>query len=276
MPNKIQDTFEAEVRHYLRHVEGAFSYESMVADHLDVDKYRPWGEVINNYHKIEGSDLFSSGCGSAGDLLVMHQMGAKSVTGVEVDEELANLARIRLKSAGDVKFDISTYAGRKLPYDDDTFDIITSIHVVEHVGHVRLYLSELLRVLRPGGILFMDCPNRFYPYEQHTMLKYVHLLPHAVRDVLMRMIAHNKPAIGESPFKDKCGALIGMKPPFAAQIMRYLKQESAKYPNTIEDAHFHDFGAFNLPYAARYHFANPYRIYRHASAFRLIVRRKAV
>jgi 2-polyprenyl-3-methyl-5-hydroxy-6-metoxy-1,4-benzoquinol methylase len=272
MPNKTQDTFEKHVRHYLRSVEGAFSYESMVANHLDVDKYRPWGEIINSYHKIKDSDVFSSGCGSAGDLQIMHEMGAKSVTGVEVDEELANLARIRLKSAGDIKFDISTYTGRELPYDNDMFDIITSIHVVEHVGHVQLYLSELLRVLRPGGILFLDFPNRFYPYEQHTMLKYIHLLPHAVRDVFLRLIAHNKPAVGVSPFKDKCGALIGMKPPFAAQVMHYLKQENAKYPHTIEDAYFHDFGKFNLPYAARYHYANPYRIYKHASAFRLIAR----
>ena len=277
MSETVPATFEAEVRHYLRNVEGAFSYESMVADHLDVDKYRPWGEVINHYHKIKDCDIFSSGCGSAGDLLVMHDMGAKSVTGVEVDEELADLARTRLNSAGgNIKFDISTYGGRDLPYDDESFDIITSIHVVEHVGHVRHYLSELLRVLRPGGILFMDCPNRFYPYEQHTMLKYVHLIPHTIRDIFMRLAAHNKPAIGVSPFKDKCGALIGMKPPYASQIMHCLKREYTKYPHTIEDAHFHDFGAFHLPYAKRYHYANPYRIYRHASAFRLIARRKAV
>jgi 2-polyprenyl-3-methyl-5-hydroxy-6-metoxy-1,4-benzoquinol methylase len=273
MQKQSSETFEDQVRHYLRNVEGAFSYESMVADHLDVEKYRPWGETIDHYHKIKGSDVFSSGCGSAGDLLVMHEMGARSVAGIEVEDELADLARSRLISAGNINFDISTYAGQELPYDDCSFDIITSIHVIEHVGHVHLYLAELLRVLRPGGILFVDCPNRFYPYEQHTMLKYVHLLPHKLRDVFMKMIAHNKPDVGVSPFRDKCGALIGMKPPFASYIMRCLKRERSRYPHKIEDAYFHDFGSTNIPYSARWHWANPYRVYKHASAFRFIARR---
>ncbi len=266
----MPDAFEIQVRDYLRPVEGSFSYESMVANHLDVDKYRPWAETINHYHLIKGADVFSSGCGSAGDLWVMQDMGAASITGIEVDETLAELARTRLRGAGNIKFDVSTYAGQDLPYDDAQFDIITSIHVIEHVADASAYLSELLRVLRPGGILFLDCPNRFYRVEQHTMLPYVHLLPHTLRDILLRLIARNPSPIGVSPFRDKCGALIGMKTPFAAQIMHFLKSMQNRFPHHTVDAYFHDYGSFRKPYG-KSRLLNAQSIYRHASAFRLVV-----
>ncbi len=272
MPGANRPSFEEQVREYLQPVAGSFAYEGMVENHLDIEKYRPWAEVINHYHPIDGADVFSSGCGSAGDLQVMHEKGAASVSGIEVEEKLAELARTRLRDAGVASFDISTYPGRELPYRDASFDIITSIHVVEHVGHVRAYLSELLRVLKPGGILFLDCPNRFYPIEQHTGLRYVHLLPNVIRDLLMRVIVRGRPPVGVSPLRDKCGALIGMKPPFAAQIMRCMKAKQEHYPHRIEDAFFHDFNQFHHPYGKK-RLLNARAIYHHAPAFRLVASR---
>lgn len=48
-----------------------------------------------------------------------------------------------------------------LPPADDGFDVVISTQVLEHVGDPRLYLSECLRVLRPGGRLLLSTHGTF-------------------------------------------------------------------------------------------------------------------
>lgn len=57
--------------------------------------------------------------------------------------------------------------GERLPFADDTFDLILSNEVIEHVADDRAYAAEMARVARPGGRLVIFAPNRWYPVEQH-------------------------------------------------------------------------------------------------------------
>jgi len=58
-------------------------------------------------------------------------------------------------------------AGEHLPYPDQSFDVIVSNEVIEHVRDDRAVVGEIARALRPGGRLVLFCPNRWYPVEQH-------------------------------------------------------------------------------------------------------------
>lgn len=49
--------------------------------------------------------------------------------------------------------------GVELPFQDDSFDIVTSWHVIEHVTDVRETLAEWNRIVRPGGILVLETPD---------------------------------------------------------------------------------------------------------------------
>jgi ubiquinone/menaquinone biosynthesis C-methylase UbiE len=50
---------------------------------------------------------------------------------------------------------------RKLPFPDSYADEVLSIHVIEHFYHweVSALLAEWVRVLKPGGVLILECPN---------------------------------------------------------------------------------------------------------------------
>lgn len=53
-----------------------------------------------------------------------------------------------------------------MPYADRTFDLITSISVIEHIPAVERALSEMYRCLKPGGRLLLttDCGEAGKPY----------------------------------------------------------------------------------------------------------------
>jgi SAM-dependent methyltransferase len=48
-------------------------------------------------------------------------------------------------------FPVADYDGRRIPFEDDSFDVVFSSHVLEHVKDLDAFLVEIKRVLRPGG-----------------------------------------------------------------------------------------------------------------------------
>jgi SAM-dependent methyltransferase len=58
----------------------------------------------------------------------------------------------------------------RIPYPDNTFDCIVSLSVIEHVPATELALSELYRVLAPGGRLLVttDCSQEAKPYAENV------------------------------------------------------------------------------------------------------------
>jgi len=67
-----------------------------------------------------------------------------------------------------------------LPFADQTFDVVFSNAVIEHVGgeeEQRRFVAEALRV---GRRAFITTPNRWFPVEVHTRLPLVHWLPDSV------------------------------------------------------------------------------------------------
>ena len=62
---------------------------------------------------------------------------------------------------------IALGVGEQLPFADDSFDLILSNEVLEHVADDRACAVEMARVTRPGGRIVIFAPNRWYPVEQH-------------------------------------------------------------------------------------------------------------
>lgn len=170
--------FRRQVENYLKDYRRHRNFENLVENHLDYSRFYDWIDQVAEYQNVPGSIVLSSGCGSAGDLMAFLEKGALEVHGVEVEPQLVELARSRFKGTSyESAVEIHQYQGRKLPFLDNAFNIIFSIHVIEHVEDRLLYLSEIFRVLKPGGILFLDVPNRYYRLEQHTDLPLIHCLP---------------------------------------------------------------------------------------------------
>jgi ubiquinone/menaquinone biosynthesis C-methylase UbiE len=82
--------------------------------------------------------------------------------------------------------------GRDLPFADETFDVVHSSAVLEHVGsreNQMQFIRELTRVARRA--VFMTTPNRWFPVEVHTVLPFVHWLPAPWFRAVLRQLGHD-------------------------------------------------------------------------------------
>ncbi len=101
-----------------------------------------------------GGDVLDIGT-HAGDFTVRigERTAADRLHGVEFIAEHAEVARRR----GVLVVEADLEDG--LPYDDDSFDVVTANQVIEHLRGTDRFLSEVRRVLRPGGLACISTNN---------------------------------------------------------------------------------------------------------------------
>lgn len=94
---------------------------------------------------------FGCGTGAGSKLLIA---AGHTVTGVDASESGIQLARAQVPSGTFHHLDDES----DLPFENATFDACVCTEVIEHLLDVRGFLSEMHRVLVPGGILFITTP----------------------------------------------------------------------------------------------------------------------
>lgn len=102
-----------------------------------------------------GGDVLEVGCGEGRgiDLLM-----AKARTFTAVDKIKAVIDRLQAKHPKGrfLSMNIPPLSG----LHDNAYDVVVSFQVIEHIEDDMLFLREIHRVLRPGGIAFFTTPNR--------------------------------------------------------------------------------------------------------------------
>ena len=103
-------------------------------------------------HARPGAEILDIGCGSGDRLLVYQRMGY-SAYGVEISQS-ADYARDHLN--------LRVRRGTLLEahYEDNQFDVVTLYNVLEHLHDPEAELAEIHRILKPGGAIVVDVPNR--------------------------------------------------------------------------------------------------------------------
>jgi len=64
-------------------------------------------------------------------------------------------------------------SANQIPYPDNSFDLVFSDNVLEHLEHPELVFQEVFRVLKPGGVFLAKTPNKY-----HYMPLIARLTPH--------------------------------------------------------------------------------------------------
>lgn len=109
---------------------------------------QPFGKIFP-YDRYSGKRVLEVGCGMGCMAMNWAESGA-NITAVDLNPVAIQQTRQRFALFG-LQGDINEADGELLPFEDATFDYVYSWGVLHHSPNTSKSISELLRVLRPGG-----------------------------------------------------------------------------------------------------------------------------
>lgn len=138
--------------------------------------YRYLVEAADIIRPVKGN-LLDVGCGK-GDMVQLAAQHGWESQGVEFfgHGSGTNIKSV-LTERGLLGINIHEYDGVTFPFPDESFDIVLSNQVFEHVPDLDRILSEVSRVLRPGGALICTFPYQDAIREGHSNVLFAHWFP---------------------------------------------------------------------------------------------------
>ena len=176
---KVNKLFPLPVHPFNLQNEGKMTYAQW--------QFEKGSETIKFYtEKYSVSDMFKDktvldiGCGAAGKSLYYASLGAKMVHGADVVERYREESKkLSIEKELEDKFQFHLCDAKNLEFEDGTFDTIIMNDSMEHVAEPEEVVKECMRVLKPGGRLFINfCPYH-HPFGAHLSdvigIPWVHL-----------------------------------------------------------------------------------------------------
>ncbi len=103
--------------------------------------------ALTKYASVRDKDILELGPGMTIEIVLKaKEDGARSVAIVDIEQYLTH------QQALDNGINYQIYDGKKIPFPDESFDLIWSSSVFEHIRFPKITVEETYRLLRPGGI----------------------------------------------------------------------------------------------------------------------------
>lgn len=128
-----------------------------------------------------GKSVLDMGCGASGKSLYYISIGAEKVVGVDIVPHYKKEAEDFARELGfEDRFTFILGDALNLPVADGSFDVVIMNDFMEHIYDPEKALQEALRVLAPGGRVYINFPPYFHPTGIHMSdvigIPWVHML----------------------------------------------------------------------------------------------------
>ena len=124
----------------------------------------------NSNTSLEGKVCLDLGCGSGGGTISLAQQGVRKVIGLDLQESLLRQGNEYLNSKYNSylqQLDFVRGDGSSLPFRYDSFDVVISNDVLEHMEAPALVMKEIFRVLKEDGVAELSFSTYFGPRASH-------------------------------------------------------------------------------------------------------------
>jgi SAM-dependent methyltransferase len=167
-PRKVDDPLHSSELQFLHHRRP--SEPPDVAGEPPPARFpnRPWRNRVQESFEVAtllrllrvppGGRLLEVGCGRGIGLVPLaHHARPATLCGLDIDGELLEHATVRLAETG-VEATLRLGDIRALPFDDGSVDVVVDFGTCYHVARPQAALSEIERVLAPGGLFVTESP----------------------------------------------------------------------------------------------------------------------
>ena len=154
-----------------------------------------WVEHWHRYHFAarwaKGLRVLDVACGEGygSALLARH---AAHVTGVDLSPDA--IAHAKKEYAGLTNIEFIAASCAQMPLPDASFDVVVSFETVEHITVQQEFLAEIARVLKPGGVLVMSCPNKLEYSDKRNFQNEFHV-KELYREELTALVSSRFPEV---------------------------------------------------------------------------------
>jgi SAM-dependent methyltransferase len=127
-----------------------------------------------------------------------------SVVGIDLSDRFEDAGTVLAREKGVANICFARTDGQALPFRTDAFDSVFSHAVIEHVADPLAYLREIRRVLKPGGLVFLQTAPYLAPSGAHlprlkVPVPYYLFLGRRLSFALARWLAAHVPASLDAP-----------------------------------------------------------------------------
>lgn len=133
-----------------------------------------------------------AGCGGGRFVIALAKLGVKKVCGIDISREAIEHGKKRVAERGlSENTEFMEASVLNIPFEDGTFDYVISSGVIHHTPDPHKGFQELVRVLKPGGILFLSVYGRggllWYANDifRYTVCK---IMPFRIMNEIFKMI----------------------------------------------------------------------------------------
>lgn len=138
-----------------------------------------------------GDKFLEIGCGTGSVVFELSRQGY-DVIGTDISREAIAYG---LKKYNDINLQVQP--AEKLEFANETFDIVLSFDLFEHIAEVDKHVNEVYRVLRPNGLYLFQTPNKYcnavFATLSNKSLKWRRAHPslHSPRQLKRRLSRHH-------------------------------------------------------------------------------------
>lgn len=111
-----------------------------------------------------GLKILNVGAALGASSLMLQEFG--EVTSLEYDKYCCDFAQSELG------IPMINGSATELPFEDSAYDIVCAFDVIEHIKEDSLAISEMYRVCKPGGHLFLTVPAFEFLWSEHDQVNY--------------------------------------------------------------------------------------------------------
>lgn len=173
-------------------------YRDKSADAEDVARSSAMYDTLTSFlaakgHGGPGLSVADIGCGPGAQAVLWASNGF-DVKALDVNADFITAGRQSAEKLGlEIDFRVGTAAN--LPWDDESVDICLAPELLEHVPEWQACLDEFSRILRPGGLLFINTSNKLCPRQSEFNLPLYSWYPAPLKRYCERLATSTRPGL---------------------------------------------------------------------------------
>jgi SAM-dependent methyltransferase len=166
---------------FIHNIERSNGSHAILEKKSRVRKANKIQALVETKKDLSRSRVLDIGTGSG---QIAHELSKKAKKVISVD-----LVDERKEKRG---YEFLTVKDEVLPFKDHSFDVVITNHVVEHTPKQKTHLSEIMRVLKPNGVIYLATPNKYWLTDPHYKLPFISWLPRSLSQKYLHATQKNQ------------------------------------------------------------------------------------